>query len=101
MFIDFTKAFDYVVLGNVWNKLIKLGLIGDIGILNIVTSMYAYVTSRVNTVLHLVRNIHVNLWSAKENFYHCFDLNIFIHSYYTVHLYCIHTGNGFNRKLKP
>ena len=38
VFIDFTKAFDYVVRDNLWYKLVKLGLRGKI--LNIVKSMY-------------------------------------------------------------
>ena len=29
-FIDFTKAFDYVVRDNLWMKLIKLGIRGNI-----------------------------------------------------------------------
>ena len=37
-FVDFTKVFDYVVRDNLWAKLIKLGLRGNI--LNIIKSMY-------------------------------------------------------------
>lgn len=44
-FIDFTKAFDYVVRDNLWYKLVKLGIRGKI--LNIIKSMYAIVKSRV------------------------------------------------------
>ncbi|MCG7867658.1 MAG: reverse transcriptase family protein, partial [Candidatus Thiodiazotropha taylori] len=44
-FIDFTKAFDYIVRENLWYKLIKLGLRGKI--LNIIKSMYTSVKSRV------------------------------------------------------
>ena len=44
-FIDFAKAFDYVVRDNLWFKLIKLGLRGNI--LNIIKSMYESVKSRV------------------------------------------------------
>ena len=44
-FIDFTKAFDYVVRDNLWYKLVKLGLRGKL--LNIVKSMYQTVKSRV------------------------------------------------------
>lgn len=40
-FIDFTKAFDYVVRDNLWYKLIKLGLRGNI--MNIIKSMYSCV----------------------------------------------------------
>ena len=44
-FIDFTKAFDYIVRENLWYKMIKLGLRGNI--LNIIKSMYMSVKSRV------------------------------------------------------
>ena len=44
-FIDFTKAFDYVVRDNLWYKLITLGIRGKI--LNIIKSIYANVKSRV------------------------------------------------------
>ena len=44
-FIDFTKAFDYVVQDNLWYKMIKLGIRGKI--LNIIKSMYSVVKSRV------------------------------------------------------
>ena len=44
-FIDFSKAFDYVVRDNLWFKLIKLGIRGKI--LNIIMSMYENVKSRV------------------------------------------------------
>ena len=44
-FIDFTKAFDYVVRENLWYKLIKLGLRGNI--LNIIKAMYVSVKTRV------------------------------------------------------
>ena len=44
-FIDFTKAFDYVVRDILWYKLIKLGIRGKI--LNIIRSMYSIVKSRV------------------------------------------------------
>ena len=45
VFVDFTKAFDYVVRDNLWFKLVKLGLRGNI--LNIIKSMYDSVKSRV------------------------------------------------------
>lgn len=44
-FIDFTKAFDYVVRENLWLKLIKVGVRGKI--LNIIKSMYTSVKSMV------------------------------------------------------
>ena len=44
-FVDFTKAFDYIVRDNLWYKLVKLGLRGKI--LDILKSMYSSVKSRV------------------------------------------------------
>ena len=44
-FVDFTKAFDYVIRDIVWYKLIKLGIGGKI--LNIIMSMYQHVKSNV------------------------------------------------------
>ena len=44
-FIDFSKAFDFVVHDILWNKLIKIGVRGKI--LNIIRSMYKTVKSRV------------------------------------------------------
>jgi hypothetical protein len=44
-FIDFSKAFDYVVRDNLWLKMIKLGIRGNM--LNIIISMYSAVKSRV------------------------------------------------------
>ena len=44
-FVDFTKAFDYIVRENIWYKLIKYGLRGKI--LDIIKSMYTSVKSRV------------------------------------------------------
>ena len=45
-FVDFTKAFDYVVFDIVWYKLIKLGIGGKI--LNVIMSMYKHVKSKVS-----------------------------------------------------
>ena len=45
-FIEFTKAFHYVVRDNLWSKLIHLGLRN---ILNIIRSMYTAVKSRVKS----------------------------------------------------
>ena len=45
VFIDFSKAFDYVVTDNLWVKLIKLGIKGNI--CNIIKCMYETVKSRV------------------------------------------------------
>ena len=44
-FIDFTKAFDLLVRENIWVKLIKIGVRGNI--LNVLRSMYENVKSRV------------------------------------------------------
>ena len=44
-FVDFTKAFDYIVRENLWYKMIKYGLRGKF--LNIIMSMYSKVKSRV------------------------------------------------------
>ena len=44
-FIDFTKAFDYVVRDILWYKLIKLGVRGQI--LNVIKSMYQNIKSKV------------------------------------------------------
>ena len=44
-FVDFTKAFDYVVRENLWLKLIKIGVRGKI--LNVIKSMYSSVKSMV------------------------------------------------------
>lgn len=43
VFIDFTKAFDYVMRDNLWFKLVKLDLRGNI--LNIIKFMYEGVNS--------------------------------------------------------
>ena len=44
-FVDFTKAFDYVVRDILWYKLIKLGVRGNM--LNVIMSMYKHIKSRV------------------------------------------------------
>ena len=44
-FVDFSKAFDYVVRDNLWFKLIKLCVCGKI--LNVIMSMYSNVKSKV------------------------------------------------------
>ncbi len=44
-FVDFSKAFDYVVRENLWYKLIQLGVSGKM--LNIVKSIYNNVKTRV------------------------------------------------------
>ncbi len=50
-FVDFSKAFDYVVRPNLWSKLIRLGVRGKI--LNVIKSMYHSIKSKTkihNTV---------------------------------------------------
>ena len=44
-FVDFKKAFDYVVRDGVWYKLIKAGVRGKI--LNVIQAMYNTIKSRV------------------------------------------------------
>ena len=44
-FIDFSKAFDYVVRSNLWQKLLRLGFRGNL--LNVLRSMYECIKSRV------------------------------------------------------
>ena len=46
-FIDFTKAFDYVVRDILWYKLIKLGV--RCQILKVIKSMYENIKSRVKS----------------------------------------------------
>ena len=58
-FIDFTKAFDYIVRENLWYKLVKLGLRGKI--LNILKSMYSSVKSRVKFDNKLGNEFYCNL----------------------------------------
>lgn len=58
-FIDFSKAFDYVVRDNLWYKLIQLGLRGKI--LNIIKSMYATVKSRVKVCNKLGNDFYCSL----------------------------------------
>jgi hypothetical protein len=45
MFVDFQKAFDYIVHDNLWFKLINVGIEGKM--LRIITSMYRHVKSKV------------------------------------------------------
>ena len=44
-FVDFSKAFDYVVRENLWYKLIKCGVQGKI--LNVIMSMYSSIKNKV------------------------------------------------------
>ena len=68
-FIDFTMAFDYVVRDNLWFKLIKLGIRGNI--LNIIKSMYETVKSKVRFENQLSEEFSCVCWeSGKVNVYH-------------------------------
>lgn len=44
-FVDFTKAFDYIVRENIWYKLIRMGIRGNM--LNVIKSMYDNIKSKV------------------------------------------------------
>ena len=58
-FIDFTKAFDYVVRENLWTKLIKIGLRGNI--LNIIKAMYKGIKSKVKYLNRLSNEFYCDL----------------------------------------
>ena len=58
-FVDFTKAFEYVVRENLWYKLIKYGLRGRV--LNIIMSIYSIVKSRVKHNNHLGNEFYCGL----------------------------------------
>ncbi|MCW4345840.1 MAG: reverse transcriptase family protein [Candidatus Thiodiazotropha endolucinida] len=58
-FIDFTKAFDYVVRENLWYKMLKIGIRGKI--LNIIKAMYSSVKSRVKYCNRLGNEFYCNL----------------------------------------
>ena len=45
VFVDFTKAFDYVVRDNLWYKLLKVGVRGRM--FDIIKSIYSTVKSQV------------------------------------------------------
>ena len=44
-FVDFSKAFDYIIRDIIWYKLIKLGINGKV--LNVIKSMYNNVKSKI------------------------------------------------------
>ena len=56
-FIDFTKAFDYIVRDNLWYKLIQLGIRGNI--LNVMKSMYNSIKSKVKHGNTLALNVYL------------------------------------------
>lgn len=58
-FVDFTKAFDYVVRENLWMKLIKLGLRGKM--LDIIRSMYDSIKSKVKFLNELSNEFSCSL----------------------------------------
>jgi len=45
VFVDFTKAFEFLVIDKIWYKLIKIGVCGKM--LDIIKSMYTNVRSRI------------------------------------------------------
>ncbi len=71
-FVDFTKAFDYVVRENMWYKLIQLGIRGKM--FNIIKSIYNNVKTRVKYNNSLVRNFLVQWGSDKVSVSHHFLL---------------------------
>jgi len=54
-FIDFSKAFDYVVTPNLWQISIRLGVIGKL--LNVIRSMYDCIKSRVKVSNTLINEL--------------------------------------------
>ncbi len=46
-FVHFTKAFDYIVRENIWYKLIRMGIRGNM--LNVIKSMYDNIKSKVKS----------------------------------------------------
>ena len=68
-FVDFTKAFDYVVRENLWYKLIKNGLRGKI--LNI-KSMYSVVKSKVKYNNMLSHEFFGCTLGVRQGEYFCF-----------------------------
>ena len=70
-FIDFTKAFDYVVRESLWLKLIKSGVRGKI--LNVIKSMYTSVKSMVKCIIIvLVKSFLVSWVLDRVNAFHPF-----------------------------
>ena len=69
-FVDFTKAFNYVVRENLWLKLIKIGVRGKI--LNVIKSMYSSVKSMVRYDYCLSQNVRVIWVSDRVNVFHHF-----------------------------
>ena len=59
IYVDFTKAFDYINRDSLWHKLIKLGVRGKA--LNIIRSMYENVKSRVKYKNRLSENFECYL----------------------------------------
>ena len=74
-FVDFTKAFDYVVRENLWYKMIKYGIRGKI--LNIINSMYSSVKSRVKYNNKLGNEFYCGLGSGRGSVYHLYFFHYF------------------------
>ena len=61
-FVDFTKAFDYVVHDIIWYKLYKLIRLGvNRKILNVIMLMYSHVKSKVNVNNEVIMDLNV-IW---------------------------------------
>ena len=69
-FVDFSKAFNYVLRDNLWFKLIELGVRGKI--LNVIMSMYNNVKSKVEFNNEKGGNSRVTRVYAKANAYRHF-----------------------------
>ena len=68
-FVDYSKAFDFVVHDNLWYKLLQYGIRGKI--FNIIHSMYQYVKTKVFSNGITSDPFHCKLWYSKENVYLC------------------------------
>ena len=66
-FIDFKRAFDFVVRDILWYKLIQMGVRGKI--LNIIQSMYKILNQRSSLIIFSVMNFTVFLELDEGNVY--------------------------------
>ena len=74
-FVDFTKAFDYVVRENLWYKMIKYGIRGKV--LNIIKSMYSSVKSRVKYNNQIGNEFYCGLGVERASVYHLYFFHFF------------------------
>ena len=65
-FLDYSKAFDYVVRDNLWNKLLKLGVRGKM--FNIIQSIYSTVKSKVRGPKSIIDSFECTLgvWQGES-----------------------------------